>query len=80
MSKDLSKQKRGAPLDGNQQGNNSNDPGHQQQAAEKGRSDEQYKNVETSVNNRSYFGDEYGVGKENEISRDESRSEDENNR
>lgn len=34
-----------------------------------------YQNVETSVNNPNYFDDDYAVKRENEISDDEARSE-----
>jgi hypothetical protein len=39
----------------------------------------EYKNIETSVNNRSYFGDDYEVEQEAQIGQNEADTEDENN-
>lgn len=40
----------------------------------------QYRNVETAVNNPSYFGDDYATEQEAEMGREEAAAEDENNR
>ncbi len=37
--------------------------------------DENYKNIETSVGNREAFGDDYAVGQEDEMNRQEAREE-----
>lgn len=42
---------------------------------EKGRGDDQYKDIVTRVNNREYFDDDYEVKQENQISRDEAKRE-----
>ena len=76
MSNNLSQEKRGAlePSDG---GNNSDTSREEKQNG--GAQEGQYKNIETSVNNRSYFGDDYEVEQEDEMSRNEANTEDENN-
>ena len=40
---------------------------------------ESYKNIETSVNNRNYFDDEYAVKEEDNIGSDEAKSENADN-
>jgi hypothetical protein len=40
-----------------------------------GRGDEQYKNIETKVSNREYFGDDYEVEQENKIVQEEAKRE-----
>lgn len=45
---------------------------------EKGKGDVQYKNIETKVNNREYFDDDYEVKQENQIARDEAKRVKEN--
>jgi hypothetical protein len=37
--------------------------------------DGNYKNIETSVNNRNYFDDDYEVGEEDRISSEEAKTE-----
>lgn len=49
--------------------------GTSREQSPKGRGDEQYKNVETKVNNREYFGDEYETGQDDEMTRDEAKTE-----
>lgn len=49
--------------------------GTNQEQSPKGRGDEQYKNIETKVNNREYFGDEYETGQDDEISSNEAKTE-----
>jgi len=77
MSNNLSQQKRGEALESSDVGNNSDKSreGKQNGGAQEG----EYKNIETSVNNRSYFGDDYEVEQEDEMSRNEANTEDENN-
>jgi hypothetical protein len=41
--------------------------------------EESFKNIETSVNNRSYFDDDYAVTEEDNISSDEAKSENDDN-
>jgi len=77
MSEDLSQEKRGAPLSSQDQNNSGAGRGQGNEKQET--PDGQYKNVETSVNNRSYFDDDYEVGQEDEMSREEAKTEDENN-
>jgi hypothetical protein len=50
--------------------NNQNDQNQKQ--------DRQYKNIETSVNNPNYFNDDYEVKQEDEMNKEEARSERDN--
>lgn len=74
MSKNLSRQKRGTPLNPSEGGSETNTPqregGHQKQKPQEG----DYRNVETSVNNPSYFDDDYETKQEDKILRDEVKS------
>ena len=49
-----------------------------QNQGQQSRGDEQYKNIETKVNNRDYFGDDYEVQEEGKMSREEAKTENEN--
>lgn len=40
--------------------------------------DSKYKNIETSVNNRNYFNDDHEVKQEDEMNKEEARSERDN--
>jgi len=74
MSEDLSKQKRGTPLspsEGESKTHNPQRPNQQKQGAQEG----EYRNIETAVNNPSYFDDDYAVEQGNEILREEARTE-----
>lgn len=78
MSKNVSRQKRGTPLNPSEGGSEANTPqregGQQKQKPQEG----DYRNVETSVNNPSYFDDDYETKQEDKISRDEVKSAKEN--
>ena len=79
MSNELSKkQKRGTPLNPSEGGSDSANPKRGDLQSKEEPKEGEYRNVETSVNNPSYFGDEYEAEQENEISREEARTENEN--
>lgn len=63
----------GTPYSGTNENHSNN--GTNPQQSRKGRGDEQYKNIETGVNNREYFGDDYEVQQDNEIASDEAKTE-----
>ena len=75
MSKDVSNKKRGTPANPSEGGSGSGNP----QTPPAQRSTEpkegEYRNIETSVNNPSYFDDDYEVEQDNKIAEDESKSE-----
>ena len=63
----------GTPYSGTNEDRSNN--GTNKEQSPKGRGDEQYKNIETKVNNREYFGDEYETGQDDDMSRDEAKTE-----
>lgn len=67
----------GTPYSGSNNEDHSNNGTNQEQSP-KGRGDEQYKNIETKVNNREYFGDDYESGQDDEMSSNEAKTEKEN--
>lgn len=75
MSKDLSNKKRGTPSNpsegGAGSGNPQTPPSHRNTEPKEG----DYRNIETSVNNPSYFDDDYEVEQENKIAEDEAKRE-----
>jgi hypothetical protein len=73
----MSKENRGAPVNPSEQGSPSSKP--QQSQKRKEPKEGEYRNIETPVNNTSYFGDDFEVRQEEEIAREEVKSEDENN-
>jgi hypothetical protein len=76
MSNDLSKnQKRGTPLNPSERGGDSANPKREDSQQNEKPKEGEYRNIETSVNNPSYFDDDYEVKQENEISKEEARRE-----
>jgi hypothetical protein len=72
MSKDLSQEKRGAPLESESGRTNQQQPsGKEGNGAREG----EYKNIETSVNNKEHFNDDYESSAEDELTREEPRTE-----
>ena len=72
MSKDLSQEKRGAPLESERGGpNDEQQKGQQGNGAREG----EYKNIETSVSNKESFNDDYESSAEDELTREEARTE-----
>ncbi len=75
MSKDVSNKKRGTPANPSERGGDSGHPqtppGQRNTEPKEG----EYRNIETSVNNSSYFDDDYEVEQDNKIAEDESKSE-----
>jgi hypothetical protein len=71
MPKDLSQEKRGAPLEserGTSEQEQNNQPGN-------GAREGEYKNIETSVNNKDSFDDDYESQAEDELTSEEPRTE-----
>ena len=66
----------GTPYSGTNEDRSNN--GSNDAQSQKGRGDEQYKNIETKVGNRESFGDDYEVEQEDELSRNEAKTENEN--
>lgn len=76
MSNDLSKdQKRGTPLNPSERGSDSASPKRGGDQAGEEPKEGEYRNIETSVNNPSYYDDDYEVKQEGEISGEEARRE-----
>ena len=71
MARKLSKEKTGMPLNPSEGGSPAGSPQDNLQNRQLQEGD--YRNVETSVNNPSYFDDDYEVRQENEIERDQAR-------
>ena len=61
-------------------GGSGNTPNTTTPQQDQNRSEGEYKNIETSVNNRDYFGEDFSVEQENEMSNEEAATEDENDR
>lgn len=74
MSKDLSQEKRGAPLENERNGAKPRPQTHQ---AEEGAREGDYRNVETSVNKKEDFDDAYESAAEDELTNEEPRTENE---
>lgn len=72
MSKNLSQQKRGTPLNPSEGGSEANNPQKEREQPKQKPQEGDYRNVETSVNNPSYFDDDYEAKQEDEISKDEA--------
>jgi len=66
----------GTPYSGTNEDRSNN--GTNQQQSQKGRGDEQYKNIQTKVGNREYYGEDYAVEQEEEMGREEAKTENEN--
>jgi hypothetical protein len=66
----------GTPYSGAQENHPNKNTNQSQGQQSKG--DKQYKNIETKVDNRDYFGDDYEVQQEGQISREEAKTEKEN--
>ena len=78
MAKDLSQEKRGAPLAPSEAEGNHSNPGNLSPDPKEESRHPEYKNVETSVGSRKDYGDEFETQKEDEISREEAKTEEEN--
>ena len=75
----MAKEKKGTPVNPSEQGSQSSKPRQRDDEQKQEPREGEYRNVETSVNNRSYFNDDYEVSQEEEISSEEANTEDENN-
>jgi hypothetical protein len=78
MAKDLSQKNRGAPLAPSEAEENHSNPGNLSPDPKEESRHPEYKNVETSVGSRKDYGDEFETQKEDEISREEAKTEEEN--
>lgn len=79
MGNDLSKdQKRGTPLNPSEGGSASVSPKREGDLPSEKPQEGDYRNIETSVNNPSYFDDDYEAKQEGEMSKEEAASEKEN--
>jgi hypothetical protein len=73
MARKISKEKTGMPLDPSEGGSPSNAPRDLNVPQGRPPQEGDYKNVQFSVNNPSYFDDDYEVRQDIEIQRDEAR-------
>lgn len=73
MARKLSKEKTATPLNPSEGGNSANAPQDPDRDQSRLPREGDYRNVETSVNDPSYYDDDYEVRQENEIQRDEAR-------
>jgi hypothetical protein len=73
MARKISKEKTGMPLDPSEGRNSSNAPQDLNDQQSRLPQEGDYRNVQLSVNNPSYFDDDYEVRQDNEIQRDEAR-------
>lgn len=75
MSKDVSNKKRGTPANPSERGSDSANPQTKPDQGHREPKEGEYRNIETSVNNPSYFDDDYEVKQDNKIVEDEARRE-----
>ncbi len=78
MSNNLSKQKGGTPLNPSERDSGASTPQRKQDQQKSEPREGEYRNVETAVNNPSYFNDDYETEQEAQISREEARTKNEN--
>ena len=77
MDKNRSEQNSGSSMNPSEGSQTSAAP-QQQSDKEQPLKEGEYKNIETSVNNRSYFGEDYAVEQEEAMGQEEADTEDEN--
>ena len=75
MSKDVSSKKGGTPTNPSERGSDSANPQTKPDQRNTEPKEGEYRNIETSVNNPSYFDDEYEAQQDNQIVEDESKRE-----